>query len=599
MGGAQSSLTGETGGSWIRIKLARPMVDVRRRRIRTSGVNVGEEQGRSQSEAELSEDGSLSVDSPDQSRVVGGTIAEQSLEAWLDSHPEAMLGAVGSNGAPVDMPASVPLGPDHQVDVRSYLELVIPEDSRTVADTFVAALTRGLGVARIHMSSDPEHALVLHYLDVRPEHGVILRAVTSGDASEDDSREFIRATELLPTKPRLGTMIKNETAAIVSVDRATTLMLGWAESDLVGRSTLEFIHPDDHVRAIDNWMSRLTGDHGHTVQSARLRYLCQDGTWLWLETSNDFQVQEDGSSIAVAQLLDVSEQMAVVEALRHNEQFLRRLTDTVPVGLFHIAWDNSVVFVNPVLRELIGDHPMDQLSDLTGSMSTEGSWLEAAIASVMADGVDTDLELALVTADGRSRSVRFTLRSVDGDDRGLGVLGCVVDVTDLRHMADTDVLTGLRNRRALMGDLKDELIRHSGNVSVIFADLDGFKLINDQYGHQVGDQVLAEVAERLRTAIRPGDLIGRLGGDEFVVVCPAVSDPEAARTVALRLQEALMPEIFLPGLSVGITASFGVACGTPFVTADQLISDSDAAMYQSKQSGSGGHLTLAGPSSIR
>jgi diguanylate cyclase (GGDEF)-like protein/PAS domain S-box-containing protein len=509
-----------------------------------------------------------------------------------------MLGAVEANGAPVEMPTSVPLGPEHQVDARSFLELVIPEDSRTVADTFVAALTRGLGVARIHMSSDPERALLLHYLDVRSEHGIILRAVTSGEGTEDESMEFVRTTEWLPTKPRLGTMIKSELASIVSVDRATTLMLGWADSEMAGHSTLDFIHPDDHVRAIDNWMSRLTGDHGHTVQSARLRYLCKDGSWLWLETSNDFKLQEDGSTIAVAQLLDVSEQMAVVEALRHNEQFLRRLTDTVPVGLFHIASDNSVVFVNPVLRELIGDHPMHQLSDLTGAMSTEGSWLEAAIAGVMTDGLDTDLELALVAADGRSRSVRFTLRSVDGDDRGLGVLGCVVDVTDLRHMADTDVLTGLRNRRALMGDLKDELIRHSGNVSVIFADLDGFKLINDQFGHQVGDQVLAEVAERLRSAIRPGDLIGRLGGDEFVVVCPAVSDPEAAMTVALRLQEALMPEISLPGLSVGIIASFGVACGTPFITADQLISESDAAMYQSKQSETGSHLTLAGPAPI-
>jgi diguanylate cyclase (GGDEF)-like protein/PAS domain S-box-containing protein len=559
---------------------------------------VGEEQGRSQSKAQPGEGGPRPVDAPDQSTAAGRIIAEQSLEAWLNSHPEAMLGAVGSNGAPVEMPTSIPLGPAHQVDARSYLELVLPEDSRTVADTFVVALTRGLGVARIHMSSDPEHALLLHYLDVRPEHGVILRAVTSGDGPEDDSKEFVRATELLPTKPRLGTMIKNETAAIVSVDRATTLMLGWAESDLVGRSTLEFIHPDDHVRAIDNWMSRLTGDHGHTVQSARLRYLCKDGTWLWLETSNDFKLQEDGSSIAVAQLLDVSEQMAVVEALRHNEQFLRRLTDTVPVGLFHIAWDNSVVFVNPVLRDLIGDRPVRELSDLTTAFSAEGSWLEAAIAGVMSDGIDTDLELALVTADGRSRSVRFTLRSVDGDDRGLGVLGCVVDVTELRHMADTDVLTGLRNRRALMADLNDELVRHSGNVSVIFADLDGFKLINDQYGHQVGDQVLAEVAERLRSAIRPGDLIGRLGGDEFVVVCPAVSDPEAAMTVARRLQDALMPEISLPGLSVGIIASFGVACGTPFITPDQLISNSDAAMYRSKQSDSGGHLTLAGPSPI-
>src|SRR6202034_834135 len=122
---------------------------------------------------------------------------------------------------------------------------------------------------------------------------------------------------------------------------------------------------------------------------------CQDGSWLWLETSNDFQLQDDGTTVVVAQLLDVSDEMAAVEALRHNEQFLRRLTDTVPVGLFHIAGDDSVVFVNPVLRDLIGDVSIQSLSDLTKAMSTEGPPLEDAIVSVISGGLDADLELTL------------------------------------------------------------------------------------------------------------------------------------------------------------------------------------------------------------
>src|ERR1039458_9800310 len=211
-----------------------------------------------------------SIDSTSRSTALGGVQANQSLASWLESHADAMVGAVSPNGAPMEMPDSIPLGSGHQVDTRSFLELVIPEDSRTVTDGFVAALERGIGVAKIHMSSDPENALLLHYLDLREEHGIVLRVVTSGDGFEDDPRGPIRAAELLPTRPRLGTMIKSETASIVSVDRATTLMLGWAASDLVGHSTLDFVHPDDHVCAIDNWMSRLSGEHGRRIQGARL-----------------------------------------------------------------------------------------------------------------------------------------------------------------------------------------------------------------------------------------------------------------------------------------------------------------------------------------
>src|ERR1700683_2560461 len=97
-----------------------------------------------------------SDDSASRPPAPDGVVAERSLGLWLESHPEAIVGAVGPNGAPVEMPASVPLGSGHQVDSRSILELVIPEDSRAVTDAFVASLTRGIGVARIRLSSDPE-----------------------------------------------------------------------------------------------------------------------------------------------------------------------------------------------------------------------------------------------------------------------------------------------------------------------------------------------------------------------------------------------------------------------------------------------------------
>jgi diguanylate cyclase (GGDEF)-like protein/PAS domain S-box-containing protein len=508
------------------------------------------------------------------------TTSEETLVSWLNAHPDALVGAVNPSGETVDMPDSIPLGREHMTESRSLLELVVPEDSRAVTDAFVASLARGVGVSKVHLCSDPDEVHLLQYLDLRDRHGVILRMVIRGGDLEDEQGERTGPRDLTSARPRLCVIQKNEVATILSIDKATTLMLGWSPEEMAGQSTLDFIHPDDHVRAIDNWMSRFVGDRTQSAHAVRLRYLCKDGSWLWIETSNDFQTLEDGSTVVESQLIDVSEEMSAVDALRQSERFLRQVTDTVPVGLFHIASDGSVAFVNPVLRQLVGDVSFSSYRELAGAVSSDGGRLASAIADVMANGIDVDLGMALTGDNGRSAMV--TLRAVTDNDKVLGILGCVVDVTELKSLADTDVLTGLQNRRSIVGLLEAELARRSGDVSVIFADLDGFKLVNDQYGHQVGDRLLAEVATRLSSALRPGDRIGRLGGDEFLILCPGVTSPETANAIAQRLQDALEQPFRLSEATVHVDASLGVACGGPAATADDLISRSDTAMYASK-----------------
>jgi diguanylate cyclase (GGDEF)-like protein/PAS domain S-box-containing protein len=508
------------------------------------------------------------------------TGAKEALASWLNTHASALVASLDASGAPVEMPSSIPLGSGHRHDPSSVFELVLPEDSRAVADAFVAAVARGIGAAKVHLSADPDRSQTIQYLDLRREHGVILRIMFAGFDATDEPAPAL-PLDPVPHRPRLCSMTKSEVATILTVDRASTQMLGWESEELVGHSTLDFIHPEDHVRAIANWTSRLTADREHSVQTVRLRYRCKDGKWLWLETSNDFQQQQDGSTVVVTQLIDVSEEMAAVEALRHSEQFLRQVTDTVPVGLFHVAGDGTVAFVNPVLCDLLGDALLTTREQLVTAMTSDSAVLDSAIGRVLESGHDFDLELPLC-ADGE-RSARVTLRAVVDLNQVVGVLGCVVDVTELRTLADTDWLTGLLNRRSIVELLESEVERSSGGVSVIFADLDGFKHINDEFGHQVGDQLLAAVADRLRSALRPGDRIGRLGGDEFLIFCPGLVEPRAASAVARRLEIALEDEFRLPELTVRVVASLGVACGHPGATADELISISDTAMYESKQ----------------
>lgn len=281
--------------------------------------------------------------------------------------------------------------------------------------------------------------------------------------------------------------------------------------------------------------------------------------------------------------------MAAVEALRRNERFLRQLTDTVPVGLFHIADGGDVAFVNPVLHALIGGRVVETLSDLADALVPgDGSVVENTISAVMAEGTDADLEISLAEhVDGSRWSYRITLRAVTDGPQIHGVLGCVVDVTELRNLAETDVLIGLRNRRWILEVLASELIENTGRVSVIFVDLDHFKSINDRLGHQTGDELLVAVGERLRTALRPTDRIGRIGGDEFLVVCPGLSGTKTAIAVAQRLQDSLHSGFELTEVSVAITASFGVASGRSRMSVNELVSSADAAMYEAKKTRGG------------
>lgn len=512
-----------------------------------------------------------------------GGMSVEDLASWLGLHPTAMVGAVDSAGAPTEIPPGVPLGSGHQIDTRSLLELVVPEHTSVVADAFVGALRRGFGNATIRMASAPDQVYVLQYLDLRQSFGIMLRVVTPWEDSENLQPRYLDIAELQPSRPRLGLMTKDEVAGILSIDESTSLMLGWTAEEMVGRPNLDFIHPDDHVRAIDNWMSRFSNSTGH-MGVIRLRYRCRDDSWLWVEISNQVHTDESGVTTVFAQLIDVSDEMAAVEALRRSEGFLRRMSDTLPVGTFHIGSDGKVVFVNPVLERLLGEAPVATRHDLARALvPDQWSVLDGAIGTALTEGVDTDLDLAVAPdGDGSKANCRITLRAVTDEGVILGVLGCVVDVTELKRMADTDSLTSLANRRSILQILDEALASHAGRVGVIFVDLDTFKPINDRHGHRIGDEVLAAVANRLQAAVRPVDVVGRLGGDEFLVVCPGLGTPDSATGVAVRLQEALEGSFEVQGLNLLLTASFGVACGCSGVTAEHLVATADAAMYEAK-----------------
>jgi two-component system, sensor histidine kinase LadS len=158
----------------------------------------------------------------------------------------------------------------------------------------------------------------------------------------------------------------------------------------------------------------------------------------------------------------------------------------------------------------------------------------------------------------------------------------------LSEQAMRDPLTGLANRTALQQHLAQALSRNQRRqelLAVMLIDLDGFKPINDQYGHGFGDLVLADVAQRLNLQMRESDLAARLGGDEFVMVCESVHSAEAVQQLAERLLDRLNQPMTLEGHTVHVAASIGIAMSHDEDDTTTLIRRADAAMYQAKAAG--------------
>jgi diguanylate cyclase (GGDEF)-like protein/PAS domain S-box-containing protein len=512
---------------------------------------------------------------------------ERALESLLAIYPDAPVAALSTAGMFIDMPASVPLQRNPVLRGRAGLDGLGGEDRASALANWDRILRVGAGRCLVRPAGYPE--AMFYGLDLRETHGVIFglfaRTATEGAVPSI-------ADQGVSSAPRFATLRKDEVGFITAIDSGATEILGWAAAATVGHRSLDFVHPDDHQLAIDNWMQMLASPGPARRVRQRLRH--SDGHWVWFEITNLNLLAEADYGCVVCEMVDISNEMATHEALRVREQLLDRLASTIPVGLLQFDTDRKIVYTNQRLHEIVGVKPATRLgAQLETVVESDRPILDDAVKRVLAEGSQADIELALFRPDnGERRVCTVSLRALTHEDGSVsGAIACVVDITnsvdmreELKHRATFDELTGCYNRSSIMQALEADLAggRRRAERAVLFIDLDDFKEINDREGHAAGDELLRRLASQLQEAVREQDLVGRIGGDEFLVLCPDIGGSAAATKLASRVAQMLRGDHAeaggCPGASVGVAWSDGGA-----ISADELVAQADRAMYESKR----------------
>jgi diguanylate cyclase (GGDEF)-like protein/PAS domain S-box-containing protein len=473
----------------------------------------------------------------------------------------------------------------------------VPEEWRPFVDAVDAA----------YAAADAERALLDNAVDALT--ALLRRAQDQQSAAEAQlaergkrKRDAGRRRAKAQLESKLAQLELDASLVVKSANPAAAKLCGVQTGDeLAGRSLFEILEPLEQERITESWQARL----------ARLEPVAQtlactarDGRALACDWVCTPRASREGKLVGVTVLLrDETARLEAVETLRDREQ--RALLGITGSG--DVLWDWSLgkgtLYLSPRFFELLGlpvppasgkpaewfdrVHP-DDLAALRAALDAQLEGREATI----------EHEHRVRDSEGGWRwlSVRgVTTKNAAGTP--VRLCGLLTDVTRHRalvermtHDARHDPLTGLPNRTLFL-----DLLRHSFNrirrnehyrFALLFIDIDRFKTVNDALGHQVGDELLVQIAKRLTACLRQGDTLARHAGDEFTMWLDDVHGAPDALRVADRVHEAMNEPFELGGQAIQSSASIGVAISASrYERAEEVLRDADAAMYRAKALG--------------
>lgn len=348
---------------------------------------------------------------------------------------------------------------------------------------------------------------------------------------------------------------------------------------------------------VQQWALSRALSQSETVRNQVIDMQTADGVRRTILTSAAPIVLDSGEVFGAVEVSeDITAQRDLVETLRASEARYRTLFENSIDAILVLKPDGTIVAANPGACTLLG-YTEAELREIgrAGILATESPSLEDLVAERDRTGRAT-VEIVLVRKDG-TRFPADVSASAFADRTGERAVSLIVrDITErkhaeakIEHLAYHDELTGLPNRASFNETLRRLLAqsqRHGRAFAVMLLDLDGFKRVNDTLGHEVGDQLLKEVASRFRHSLRAGDVVARLGGDEFILLVEEPGSVDSVGVLAQKLLHAIAQPYRIGAHTLHLTASLGISVyprdGTDPRT---LLRHSDLAMYRAKETG--------------
>ncbi len=383
----------------------------------------------------------------------------------------------------------------------------------------------------------------------------------------------------------------DEKGILTYVSPAVENYLGYQIDEVIGNHFRDFIQTNDIPAITQNFEAILAGQ----ITGGEYLLNTKNGETRWMHTSSR-PITVDDKVVGIQGVLsDITERKKAETALIESEEKFRTLAEQSPNMVF-INKGGRIVYANNRCVEVMGytqEEFYDPDFNFVSLITPEDRDLVMNNFKKHSNGIDLDpYEYTLVTRYGEEIASIITTRLVNYEGE-TAILGTVTDITERKHaeerltyIATHDSLTGLPNRSLFYDRLQHAVhnARRNGlGVAVAFLDLDGFKSVNDTYGHEKGDFLLQDVASRLNGCVRESDSVARLGGDEFTFIFEKVRHPDDAITIAEKIIESLSKPFKINGELVYITASIGISLyPKDGDETSELIKKADTAMYAAK-----------------